>query len=101
MTLAHCCSFHCPLSCRSRSEPFTTRAGCLLLALLVVLRVLLGFFSGFKILSEVTPGILLNAIAVSVLLILGALSILGEFVVRVFLMQRRLPRYIIRTILER
>jgi glycosyltransferase involved in cell wall biosynthesis len=76
-------------------------AGCLLLALLFILRVLVGFFMDFKILSEVTPGVVLNAIVVSLLIILGALSILGEFVIRIFLMLRRLPRYIIRDILRR
>ena len=30
-------------------------AGCLLLAMLLILRVLIGFFTGFKILSEVSP----------------------------------------------
>jgi undecaprenyl-phosphate 4-deoxy-4-formamido-L-arabinose transferase len=76
-------------------------AGCLLLASLLILRVLLGFFTGFKIMSEVTNGTILNAIAVSLLLILGALSIVGEFVVRVFLMLRGLPKYVIREIIRR
>jgi len=76
-------------------------ASCLLLATLLILRVLIGFFTGFKILSEVSPGALLNAITVSLLIILGSLSILGEFVIRVFLMMRRLPKYIIREILQR
>jgi undecaprenyl-phosphate 4-deoxy-4-formamido-L-arabinose transferase len=76
-------------------------AGCLLLAALLILRVLMGFFTGFKVLSEVSPGMILNAIAVSLLITLGSLSILGEYVIRIFMMLRKIPRYIIRDRLRR
>lgn len=74
---------------------------CLALALLFVLRVLAGFVTPFFFLSTVSNGLLLNAIALSILINIGLICMVGEFTIRNFLISRRVPLYIIREKLER
>ena len=51
-----------------------------------------------SILPEVTTGVILNAIAFSLLVVLSVLAAIGEYVMRNFLMTQRYPGYIIREI---
>ncbi|MEI8373581.1 MAG: glycosyltransferase family 2 protein [Planctomycetota bacterium] len=74
---------------------------CLVLSMLFILRIIGGFVAPFEILSQVTTGMLLNAIVVGLLVTLATLSVLGEFAIRSFLFSRGLPRYIVREIIER
>lgn len=70
-------------------------------ALLLVIRVLAGFVSDARVLDEVTNGLLLNALAFTLLIITGILAVIGEFTVRNFRHLQREPAYIIRTKLEK
>ena len=74
---------------------------CLAFALLFVARVLLSAFTEFQVLSEVSNGLLLNAIAIAGLIIVGVLCIIGEFTIRSFIASQKTPRYVIREVLRR
>ena len=70
---------------------------CLLIASIFTVRVLLAWtFPGAKVLSEVTPGLILNAIVIGGLIIVGILSLIGEFVIRSFGVLAQDPIYIVR-----
>lgn len=72
---------------------------CLLFASLFIVRVLFSWaFPDSAFLNEVTPGLILNAVAISTLLIIGVLSMVGEFVIRNFVASSKDPLYIIREI---
>jgi hypothetical protein len=64
--------------------------------LLLVVRVALYRFHPFVILTSVSNGLLLNAIAVALLITVALLSIIGEFAIRSFFAHRALPLYIVR-----
>jgi undecaprenyl-phosphate 4-deoxy-4-formamido-L-arabinose transferase len=76
-------------------------AGCAALALLFVLRIAAGFFSPFGILHEVTNGLVLNALATVLIVLLMVLSMVGEFTIRCFVMLQDNPGYAIRETLRR
>lgn len=76
-------------------------AACAVLAGLFVVRILAGFFLPFGVLSEVTNGLILNALVIVLLVLLMVLSVLGEFTLRSFLMLRAAPGYAIRERLSR
>lgn len=70
-----------------------------LFAALFFIRVLFSWvFPSSAFLNEITPGLILNAVAISTLLIIGVLSMIGEFVIRNFVASNRDPLYIIREI---
>jgi len=71
---------------------------CLAFAVLFSMRIALAWAVPISILPEVTPGVILNAIALSLLLILSVLAAIGEYVMRNFLMTQRYPGYIIREV---
>ena len=71
------------------------------LAMMLMFRILLDQILPFTVLSEVTNGLLLNAIAVSALVHLGVLCVVGEFSIRTFVSGRRVPAYIVREVLRR
>jgi glycosyltransferase involved in cell wall biosynthesis len=68
------------------------------LAGLFALRIVFAWTIPGSILSTVTPGMILNSIAFSSLLLLSVLSAIGEYVMRSYLISQRYPSYIIRTI---
>jgi len=74
---------------------------CVLASVLFCLRVLAGFFVPLKVFDEVTNGLLLNAIAVSLLVLLAVLSLVGEFSIRAFVNMRKTPGYVVRKKLKR
>mgnify|MGYP002640480747 CR=1 FL=1 len=83
-------------------RPFQIVAGgCLALGLLFALRISSTAFFDFSVLPTVTTGLLLNVAILSVLVTLGLLCLIGEFVVRNFIASQQLPKYIIRTLLSR
>jgi len=67
----------------------------------LVLRLGAELFLDIRILRQVTPGLILNVLAVGVLLILGVLSLVGEFVIRNFLLLQRKPAFVIRCVRSR
>ena len=71
---------------------------CLLLAGAFGVRLLAAWTVPLSILPEVTPGLILNAIAINLLLLLGVLSLVGEYVMRSFLVLQQYPAYVIREI---
>ncbi len=78
-------------------RPFQLLAGlCFLGGVLFLLRILLGFITPGGILSEVTPGLVLNTVFFFALMILAAIAMLGEFSIRSFLMLQQNPAYIVR-----
>ncbi|HPO13803.1 MAG TPA: glycosyltransferase family 2 protein [Candidatus Hydrogenedentes bacterium] len=68
-----------------------------LLAFLLVMHVSISFvFSGYKLLNEVTNGLILNAVAFSLAILSGILSLSGELILRSYRRSLSLPLYIIR-----
>lgn len=76
-------------------------AGCTVLGLLFIVRIAAGFFSPFGVLAEVTNGLILNAIAFALIVLLAVLSLVGEFTIRCFVMLRDQPGYAVRNVLRR
>jgi len=74
---------------------------CFAAGLLLLLRVLLSVFFPGSLLAEVSNGLLLNAVAFSLLIVLAVLSIAGEYVIRTYRMVRRDPAYVVRKIRRR
>lgn len=74
---------------------------CFLFGLLFIMRILLAWIVPVSLLETITNGLLLNFQIVELLLILAVLSAIGEFIIRVFNMLQRHPRYIVREILRR
>jgi len=70
-------------------------------AVLFGIRVIVDYFTPFKILDSVSTGLLLNAIVISSFIIVAILCIIGEFTIRSFMSSRHLPKYIIREIFQR
>jgi len=69
---------------------------------ILALRVLFSWvFPGASVLGQITPGLILNAIAISTLAILAVLCAIGEFSVRNFLVLQQDPQYIIREMYQR
>ena len=73
---------------------------CLVLALVFVVRIASAFVVDTT-LVEVTPGLVLNVVVVSLLVTTAILSALGEFVIRNFITLQRKPAFLVRTILRR
>ncbi len=76
-------------------------AGCTVLGLIFVLRIIAGFFSPFGVLAEVTNGLILNILAFTLIVLLAVLSMVGEFTIRCFVMLRDQPGYAVRQVLRR
>ena len=74
---------------------------CLLLAGVFGVRLLAAWAVPLSILPEVTPGLILNAIVINLLLLLGVLSLIGEYVMRNFLMLQRYPGYVVRELRQK
>lgn len=74
---------------------------CGALALLILVRVALALFTDFVLIDEVTNGLLLNAVAVSLLIVCAILAVLGEFVIRTFMTLRGVPHYVVRVVRHR
>lgn len=83
-------------------RPFQLIAVCCVAAsMLFAVRVALGPLLSFRFLPQVSNGLILNAMAISLLLILAVLSIVGEFSIRCFVNLQRTPGYIVREYLRR
>ena len=74
---------------------------CFLLALLVLGYILVGWVAPLALLSPVTPGLILSMIVLNLLVTVGILTAMGELVIRHYVMRKRRPAYIIRTIRKR
>jgi dolichol-phosphate mannosyltransferase len=74
---------------------------CFFFAFLFVIRIVLSRVFDFSILPKVTTGLLLNVIIISLLTIVSVLCLIGEFVIRNFLVLQKFPSYIIREILQK
>ncbi len=71
--------------------------GAFVLGLLFFLRILVDFVSPFKMLDEVTNGLILNALLIASLILLGAVCMIGEFTIRTFIFSKQEPKYVVRT----
>ncbi|MCG3198821.1 MAG: glycosyltransferase family 2 protein [Candidatus Omnitrophica bacterium] len=81
-------------------KPFQVISGfSLLLALLFMVRILVDLFTPFHLLREVSNGLILNVLVISMLVLFAILCLVGEFTIRSFLAVERVPKYIIREIL--
>ncbi|RKY09563.1 MAG: hypothetical protein DRP66_01900 [Planctomycetota bacterium] len=74
---------------------------CFFFALLFVFRIVLSVVFDFSVLTEITQGLLLNAVIISLLTIVSVLCLIGEFVIRNFVYLQKYPAYIIREILRK
>ena len=74
---------------------------CLIFALLFVARITLAWLLPFSILTQITNGLILNVLVLSLVMILGVLSVVGEFLIRTYNTTQRYPAYIIREIAKR
>ena len=70
-------------------------------ALALVLRIVLDPWIGSVILPEVSHGLLLNAVAITLLVTVAIQALTGELVLRSFTSLRRKPAYIVRRLLRR
>lgn len=75
--------------------------GAFLLALLFLLRVLVEVVTPFRVMNEVTNGLILTILLIVFLVLFGCLCLVGEFSIRGFLASRHIPKYIIRDLLKR
>jgi len=83
-------------------QPFQWLGGVFLgLAGLFTLRLVADLFWDISILSRVTGGLILNVLTLGLLAVLGVVAIVGEFVIRSFIVLQGPPAFIIRTILQR
>lgn len=73
----------------------------IIIAVLLIIRVVIDWFYSFKILSKIYNGLLLIAILFSMFVTLKMLCLIGEYVVRIFSVSQKNPKYIIKEILER
>ena len=71
---------------------------CVALAGVFFLRIVSAWLIPISVLPEITPGILLNALVLNLLILLAVLSGIGEYVIRNFLALQRYPAYVIREI---
>lgn len=71
--------------------------GLLFLGIVFVLRVLISLLVTFRVLPEVTTGLLLNAVVLSFLIEAAVLAAIGEYVIRSHLLLQGQPAYIVRT----
>ncbi len=87
---------------RLTQRPFQILAVlCVIASGLFALRILSGFILPFKIMGEVTTGLLLNALFLVFLALLAVLSMIGEFTIRSFTTLHRIPAYIVRERISR
>ncbi|MBI2433716.1 MAG: hypothetical protein HYV26_12690, partial [Candidatus Hydrogenedentes bacterium] len=63
--------------------------------------ILLGFVMPFRVLSEISNGLLLNFLMFSLLFTLAVLSAVGEFLVRSYNLLQKHPAYIVRELLRK
>jgi dolichol-phosphate mannosyltransferase len=71
---------------------------CIAMAGVFFLRIALAWVVPLTVLPEITPGILLNALVLNLLILLAVLSGIGEYVIRNFLALQSYPSYVIREI---
>ena len=69
---------------------------CLIAALLFIVRVAVDSLTPFKVLPEITNGLLLNAIVIAFLIETALICAVGEFAIRNFTLGRKLPIYVVR-----
>ncbi len=74
---------------------------CLVLSILFTLRIMLAWIAPFSILSQVTPGLLLNVMIIHILIMLAVLAGIGEYVLRAYINSERDPIYVIRSIQQK
>ena len=74
---------------------------CFAVGMLLVLRVAVGLLLPIPVLPNVSNGLILNALAFSLLVIVGVSAGIGEYVIRSFLMLQGSPAYVVRTVRKR
>ncbi len=78
-------------------RPFQWLAvGCVAAAFLLIVRIGMGFLVEWRVFSEVTNGLLLNALVIVLLILLAVLAYIGELTIRNFVAGQHKPRYVIR-----
>lgn len=101
-SLGRLSSFYLDHAVGLSSRPFQALSlFCVLLATLFVARILLAWTVEFSILTQVTPGLLLNVAVLQFLVTLGALALIGEYVLRNFSTLQRFPQYVIRDLRQK
>ena len=84
------------------SRPFQALSlFCILLAIVFTARILLAWTVEFSVLPQVTPGLLLNVAVLQFLVTIGALAVIGEYVLRNFGALQRFPQYVIRELRQK
>lgn len=73
----------------------------LVLAFLGVLRIGTAFFFEVSILPRVTTGLVLNVLVLGIFLTVGVLAIVGEFVIRNFVLLQGKPAFVVRSLRRR
>lgn len=71
---------------------------CIIFSALLFLRLLAAWIVHFKILPEITTGLLLNVILIHLLMTFAVLSLIGEYVIRNFISLQAYPIYVVRKI---
>ena len=74
---------------------------CSIFAILFFVRIALAWLFDFSVLQTITPGLILNAIIISLLITISVLCLIGEFVIRNFITSQKYPAYVIRVIFQK
>jgi glycosyltransferase involved in cell wall biosynthesis len=74
---------------------------CAVAAMIFFLRIITGLFIPFTIIKEPTLGLVLNSLAFVILILLSVLAVIGEYVIRNFIILRGYPIYIIRDLFQK
>jgi len=72
---------------------------CMFFAFLFFIRLLIAWTMPFSLLNEISPGLILNTVVFSLLVIVAVLSAVGEYVIRSFVYLQKYPIYVIRQVL--
>lgn len=70
-------------------------------ALLFAIRLSFEIVLPFRVLNEVTTGLILNALVIGFFALFGTLCLIGEFGIRSFMASQRYPHYVIREVLRK
>ena len=96
-TFARLFAFNMDNLVKLSEKPFQILGGVsLLVSILLFVRILVGFFVSYSLVDDVSNALILYGVIISLLLIVTVLSIIGEFVIRIFLKMQNRPLYIVR-----
>ena len=74
---------------------------CIGVAVVFLIRIMLAWTVPFTILQDITHGLILNVIMFHLLVVVGVMAIIGEYVIRNFIALQAYPIYIVRQLFRK